>query len=330
MAQYERAWFVSPEGERRYFWHKLGGTWSQGAYELTIFEMKRAQRELYESGDVYHYTSLTAFQNIIENQNLWFSDYAYLNDSSEVRHGVGMANEIFGGVLDGSHADERTLLERILILPADKQPRICVACFSMDRDSLTQWKGYGSHAVGVAFGVTPLRFYFDLGKGVHVRYVPVIYDTEMKQRILGSFASDWSEAHKRDREEGHGHHLKSYKMLSGVFYEIVSVLKDDAFRDEREFRFIYQESPFIEPGMFSPAAKLFRFNGTVLAPYTTAADIFRSQPNPKGAQFPRVTISEVIVGPHPKSGLVAASVREFLASRGYSNVAVHVSKIPFR
>ena len=43
---------------------------------------------------LFHYTSSTAFLNIIKSGELWFSDFRYMNDLSELNYGVELFKRI--------------------------------------------------------------------------------------------------------------------------------------------------------------------------------------------------------------------------------------------
>src|SRR3954465_10650215 len=43
---------------------------------------------------LYHYTTLEGFKSIIENGCLWGSNFAYLNDSTELLYGKNIVREI--------------------------------------------------------------------------------------------------------------------------------------------------------------------------------------------------------------------------------------------
>jgi hypothetical protein len=48
---------------------------------------------------LYHYTSGAAFMNILTSNELWFADFRYLNDLSEMRYGIDLFKAGTGGVI---------------------------------------------------------------------------------------------------------------------------------------------------------------------------------------------------------------------------------------
>jgi hypothetical protein len=44
---------------------------------------------------LFHYTSSAAFLSIIDNNTLWFSDFRYMNDLSELSYGIDLVKAAF-------------------------------------------------------------------------------------------------------------------------------------------------------------------------------------------------------------------------------------------
>jgi len=305
--------------------------WWDVITQIRNHELARVQRPLNRYRYAYHYTTLAALKSILESQELWLTDYAYLNDSSEVRHGIELAREEFEAGLRGATRGTAKVLRTLLEIPTERQPRICVACFSFERDSLTQWKGYGRDHVGIAIGIEPLPFFTTLAYPRELSYSPIIYDPQVKRELLRGFAHDWSTLRDRDLKEGLIESNDAYESLprSG-FFELLSMMKDEAFRDERELRFVYQEDP---EGTISKldgrAPKRFRIAGDILTPYTTTKDIVQRSAVFSAADS-KLRFHEIIVGPHPHAALIQSGIRELLTEYRYEDVEVNVSKVPFR
>jgi len=91
----ERVALPTFDGRDRYFWRNPDMPWWMLSTHIRNLELARVHRPLYAARHVYHYTTVAAFKSIIDSQELWLTDYAYLNDSSEVRHGLELAREVF-------------------------------------------------------------------------------------------------------------------------------------------------------------------------------------------------------------------------------------------
>jgi hypothetical protein len=329
-AVWERVRIDSYSGDERYFWRSSGSAWSSLEKDLRTREFALAQREDHTNEHVYHYTTVAAFKQIIETQELWLSDYAYLNDSSEITHGLALAGDVF----ETSPAADKgcgDLFRSFLSLAPEDQPRICVACFSFERDSLTQWKGYGAGTLGISFGIDATAFARSTGNMHTARYTSVVYRDTVKRHLLRTFAHDWGLLLGRDRAAGDGH-LDSYEKIARIyFFELLAMLKHESFRDEREFRIIYQEHSRLFAGAsLDLAPKRFRIAGPLIVPFTSTRDMSSLRlARGQGSDGSRIAIIDVVVGPHALKDLAASGIREFLHEHGY-DVDVEPSRVPFR
>lgn len=333
----ERVSLPTYDGSERYFWHYFDLPWS--ALSPTRRELARVQQQLYIAPHAYHYTTIPAFKSIIESQELWLTDYPYLNDSSEVRHGLELAKAVFTDALSSGDQLTREMLQGLLDALADEQPRICVACFSFARDNLTQWKGYGGGASGVAFGISPTDFREGVRNPLETNISPVIYDDQVKRALLEGFVHDWTMLYQRDSRDGDANvHYYSSTLRSHLF-DLISTFKDAAFADERELRYVYHENlALFNEYVFMKAPKRFRADGSLVVPYTTTRDLSvirlhdgtSALPDSEKTQRSELRLVDVIVGPHRHAELAAAGLRELLDANGYSSISVHQSSVPFR
>jgi hypothetical protein len=328
--KWSRGFLDSADGRRRYFWHNEQNGWWDVITQLRNHELARIQRPLHICEYVYHYTTLSALKSIVESQEFWLTDYAYLNDSTEVRHGVDLARDEFDAGLAGATSETAAVFRTLLTVPTEQKPRICVACFSFERDSLTQWKGYGREHAGVAIGIEPFPFFKGLAYPRELSWAPVIYDQQTKRQLLRGFAHDLSALRDRDLKAG-SVQVDAYESISrDRFFELLSMMKHEAFRDERELRFVYQEDPESPISRFDGRApKRFRVAGGLLVPYTTTKDIGQRS-SVFDATENKLVLHEIVVGPHPHAELIQSGVREFLAANGLEGVEVNMSNVPFR
>jgi hypothetical protein len=327
---WERGFLESFDGRSRYFWRQPDGGWWEVATQLRNHEIGRLAKAVTEDTSIYHYTTLGALKSIIENQELWLTDYEYLNDASEIRHGVEVAREVFAVAVSDATAESAAVLSALLDIPRDQLPRICVSCFSTPRDSLTQWKGYGGGQAGVAIAIQPRSFLEGLGYPRELQLAEILYDPTTKRQVLQGFFHDW--AALRDKDMAAGSALPGlYESLPrGYFVELLAMMKDDAFSDERELRYVYMEDASgLLTRFHGRALKRFRTSGHLLVPYTTTKDLSNRSSIGEVLEY-RLNLHEVIVGPHPHKDLIVSGLREFLDEHGYQDVVVSPSKIPFR
>jgi hypothetical protein len=154
--------------------------------------MKQMKREILNDvlserpdGLLYHYTTQTGLLGIIGRKQIWATHTQYLNDSREFSHAlqvvrdeleayrsshqaeVDMENIAIHGTplpfeLGSHHGNVDRILEG-MIQNVDTSARcesinVCVASFSENGDSLSQWRAYAQSAVSAsAFAARDLR-----------------------------------------------------------------------------------------------------------------------------------------------------------------------------
>ena len=318
-------------GEPRYFWRVAGAGWWSISHAVHMRELVLVQHQIAPAPRrIYHYTTAAAFKMIIESQELWLSDYRFLNDSSEVTHGLNLVEAVLATRSPTMTPAVSKLFSAMLSRDAENQPRVCVACFSLERDSLTQWKGYGDRALGVCFGVDPVLFVTAAG-GVHAsRFSPVIYRDDLKYHLLQSFVHDWSRLAALDSDDESVPKGLYEKIVRLYLFELIAMLKDSAFKDEREVRLIYiDHAKSFADVPLQVAATRYRCSGALVVPFTTTKDV-AALPHAQPKLRSRIDITDVVVGPHPLKDLATVGLREFLLAHGYVDVTVDASAVPFR
>jgi hypothetical protein len=345
-AKYKRESFVAADGEPRFFWLSENQSYGWVVRPTIRSELSRLAQP---NGDVpiYHYTSLEGFHGIVESDDLWLTESAFMNDASEIEHGIELSQDVFESFV-ASGSPIASVLESLTSVAAAQRPRINVACFSSARDSLSQWRAYSKNTVGVALGFVPKDLLSGLGYPSECTLVPVLYSDAQKHALLDTFARFFSEAYSRDaqRKISVAQRDGSYKeffpiegyaaSLTSIFFELVASCKHSAFADEREIRLVYSEhNEAIEAFGLQRAEKRFRNADGFLAPYTTIADIRQAHQNlhshlKQSIENQRLPLMEIVVGPHPRAELAARSIRHYLDARGYGDVPVLQSAAPYR
>lgn len=263
----------------------------------------------------FHYTSLQGFLGMIGTHELWLSDYAYLNDVAELAHGAARARDIYAEVAN-ARPTSRTMLQA-QGNPDLSRHRVCVASFSMDPDSLGQWRAYGPIAIGFELS------YMNFGYANTVQLGPVVYDPKAQDEMLRLFAhlnaSAWERESQRERRRLRGLYTDSPDRL----LDLVAFFKNHGFSDEREIRMVHTESPRMAERLpHALAPERFRASNGLIVPYVTTRDLHEKHPE-------RLPIREVVIGPGPKAGTLMSGVKRALAAGGY-DVPVRVSGVTYR
>ncbi len=281
-------------------------------------------------GWLYHYTDVTGLMGIVHEGGLWLTDARYMNDRSEVEHGIKIAAGVLKAVLDdpvyAPTADR--LRETVYRLQNTTRPRVCVASFCEDGDNLSQWRAYGSNGSRVALGFDPLGGSFRALTECHLRRV--VYDQQLQRDWLRMAVHFHHVGLQHDRAISPGRkreYVEKYfsEILYSALYDLAVCFKDKAFIDEREWRFVYNENWPEDMVEMLRTKTYYRVRGRMIVPYVTMSDLV-SKDAPKSI----LPLQEVVVGPQPEADLVARGIGEFLKNEGYDHIVVRLSQTSFR
>lgn len=337
--KYRRKFFTAGDGEPRFFWISENEPYVLAIRNTVRSELLRLAQP--RGGPMYHYTSLEGFQGIVGTGDLWLTESAFMNDASEIEHGIDLSREVFDIISANGSPIADTLLQ-LTNIPMSERPRINIACFSSSRDNLSQWRAYSKNTLGIALGFTQEHLLSALGYPSECQLTPILYSETHKRALIECFARFFSEAYQQDSQrkisvkQRDGSDREFYpvdgyeSLLRSLFFELVASCKHSAFADEHEVRLFYSEhNEIIESFGLQRAKRRFRPANGYLAPYTTTDDIRQAYP-PRELTRQKLPLTEVIIGPHPRSDLAALSLRIFLDAHGYNHVPVNQSAAPYR
>jgi hypothetical protein len=103
------------------------------------------------SGVVWHHTDANGALGVIDGGAVWATWARYLNDETEVRHGIETIHAVWDEVREQySRAD---LIERLLRDREERADELLSRCFvycaTVQVDSLSTYRGYGTYALGI-------------------------------------------------------------------------------------------------------------------------------------------------------------------------------------
>jgi hypothetical protein len=276
------------------------------------------------SGLIYHYTNQSGLLGIVRNGELWATHNQYLNDRKEFLHALEFARSAVDDLLAGPFEVGSTGETRRNLLYKMRQNlrwslesvNICVASFSEDGDSLSQWRAYGGHS-GFALGFQGERVRASAdAEGWYL--APCIYDWEQQKAIVVALIHEvirqvlTGEPIEEDEKGSEVGNLFAY------LYRYAPILKDRAFREEKEWRIISRPLHCTTKGFD------YREGRSALVPY------FRFPVCKAGESFP---LREVVVGPTQDQERSQYSLESFLASKNIINrinCAIRGSSVPYR
>ncbi|KIP88762.1 MULTISPECIES: DUF2971 domain-containing protein [Pseudomonas] len=202
----------------------------------------------------YRYATADTFENMLQSQELWFSDLRKMNDWDEYAAGFRIANELI--------ADEFPQYASILgeISPERMSDlfMVLICSFSSHGDCLSMWRGYGENGKGAAIGYDTheienhhlfARFLQKMdpvnGK---VKFNSVIYSEENYREIIRqNITRVFSISSEADPEEIPLILEFRKKMLGSVLVRLCTLYKNDFFVDEREIRGFIEINEHADP-----------------------------------------------------------------------------------
>lgn len=196
---------------------------------------------------IYHYCSSQTFLKIIENKEIWLSASNNMNDAAEGVWYKDCIKNVLNMNVDYLGVDFCNLIiNSCEFLHTPKY----ISCFSLDGDSLSQWRAYADDGSGVAIGFDEdcLDANSDLPIGnlkpldslniSKVRYVSKVdIELEIKNQL------------ERVKDENADNDTCNF-LLSNYFYLNYMTIKNIAFEEENEKRLIYTPIVEIESGNF--------------------------------------------------------------------------------
>lgn len=313
-----------------------------------------------ENTIVYHYTGACSLLSILENECVRFSDIRYMNDRSETIFFVkrliefitenGDQHPFFRDVVNQLLAEND--YDQILDLSIDKikykdipglkmqAQRAFIFCTCDEPDLLNMWNYYASSGTytGYNIGLSVINFLktFDVEQvgtmeSFIVYYGHVLYTKKQQFEEIKSLAKEIDKYSLFDSiAQGISHAtvtIRQYIETRGPFF------KNDSFRAEKEYRFLFSIANDRIPHSNKDANKYFgKYNKKlcegfcerrgVIVPYMQVA-------------IPENSISRITMSPMMEYEIAKSSIKELLKVKGIlgtnkTEVPIFKSKIPIR
>ncbi|RUM18783.1 DUF2971 domain-containing protein [Rhizobium phaseoli] len=279
--------------------------------------VKKSSPDTKTPAHLTHYTDLAGLKGIIENNELWLSHAAFLNDPQELEHGVEQTKKVLNNLLDGKAVEPTATARQKLIKDiADdmenfERPAAYIVCFCERSDILSQWRGYASRqGVSITFKMSGLRSCFS---ELDAELLQVAYGiNEAKRHLRTAIAEKFPDIvddfdYMLGTEEDDAIRRKFKDLLA----TLVPRFKHYGFREEQEWRLVVRNPP-IDKLKFRP-------RGQLMLPYLELKS--------KNKKLP---ISAVRIGPGVNDEAVEKSIRFFLETCGYDPDLVETSSTPYR
>ena len=259
-----------------------------------------------------HYTTIPGLIGIVTSKCLWASNASFLNDRTELLHGLNAAEKAIERLTSTRAMNhwKDTLKQAIEKLEDGEMPDTFVTCFCRDDDNLSQWRGYGGSEQGVSITFDRKKLDARLKNQKAILYQVTYAKYSTASKLREDLKGELAELAEIDDILGEGTAEEKYRDVFKRLSGLLPKFKHLGFRDEREWRYVVQGTDI----------KLnFRASRNRVVPYIHLGE--SEEPLP---------IISVRVGPGDDQALTAQSLRTFLSSQGYKDVKVKLSDVPFR
>jgi hypothetical protein len=283
------------------------------------------QRRHHAAPDLlYHYTDAAGLRGIVQGKELWASNAAFLNDSTEVVYIKQVLQQVTAELQ--ARYDHPIVGAFLALLDSTfheivvEGTEVFVSCFCENGDLLSQWRGYPPSGGGYAIGFR--SEVIARGRLLH----QIIYDLATQQQILRELLTTSCEYLAVSDDLTPEYVAKAVtlamQMTTGNLAFCSFSFKHPGFSEEKEWRLIRVMVRGEEPPR--GGTPLFRERGTGLLPYTDLPLERAGDTEPP--------IATVKVGPTAHPELAVSATRRLLESAGYANAAEMVtsSEIPLR
>lgn len=273
---------------------------------------------------LFHYTSSSAFLNIIQSGELWFSDFRYMNDLSELNYGVQLLTRRLKERAETARGDDAMVLS-VTLNQLEQEVRatdIFVFCMCEQNNLLNQWRVYGKDTVPVSIEFATRGFMFVNWAPHSFEIVPMVYDQQHQQKIADDVVSaglEYMQAH-RAAIFASTQALQDYGTLfASSCIGWSSCMKHPQFAVEKEWRLAIRW----EPGPRFNLGQNYRSSPIGIIPYLVA----RPEDEALGSKLP---IRSVTIGPCAHPAIQRQTIHDLLYQHNMADKDVIVSDLPIR
>jgi hypothetical protein len=276
---------------------------------------------------VWHYTTGDGLLGIIQSGTIYATQVSCLNDRTEIRYAERLFRQALVDLRRSIVSDtESEFVDTLLrteendVTTEESVSDFFVACFSAERDDLSQWRAYGGGEGGYAIAFFTKAF-------VHPSHfvARVNYDSQVQVDVASALAAATVRFYREGLERRGGDERASWPIHFSIAWahiigKLAPMVKDPAFRAEHECRIIHELSPEgIHRLKFRQRQSLLAMHiPLVFLPVDTTRD------------WPPLPIVEVMVGPSRHKETSRLSTLALLRQKGYTDVPVTVSAVPFQ
>lgn len=282
---------------------------------------------------LWHYTDAGGLQGILDKEELWASDTRFLNDATEINYGLEVAEEAVEVAARSGRWKTSTshFLQRVMASDGANltgllraRSEVYVACLCEKGDLLSQWRAYAGRDTAGGYALqfrhrAPVTGWIDHLGREKLQLQRVIYDRDEQLAAFSSLIELLAPVYDVDHSERRMDAVAK-NLIDGVL-EFATFCKHPSFREEREWRVVYERSSDVKP-----LKVRHRISRGLFVPYVAL-----ELPAAVGAMAGHLPITEVRCGPSPEPELKQDGVNRLLrSSKTFKHVEVSGSDSPLR
>ena len=272
--------------------------------------------------NLFHYTTVQGLFGIIESQCFWLTNIQYMNDLSENTHARTLIKNILNEISTKNKYPEgfskylkAEYLNQTDIFGPDYNKNY-IACFTNNGDSLPMWIMYGKDC-GVAIEI-------DLASEYQFTFAPkcffrdMLYDEIILQRFVETAVDMYCGAYIELKADENIDDYIIDDIMENLPRDIIIYtinVKNKSFSHESETRLLYTATD---------CDKIkYRVKNNFIISYV-------EMPPRQLNGDKKLPIKSIIVGPGEEQDIVKASISDFIKSKGYNDIEIKSSIIPYR
>lgn len=283
---------------------------------------------------LYHYTTTDSFIKIIESEKLWLTNCRFMNDSSELQYPIDITKKAINDLIikkDYSSEFQNNVLKLVPDALKTVKDRNYIVCFTSNGDSLPMWNTYGKSGLAIEFDLSDKDS--QIINQMKNLFFKIQYDEKSVINNINKMVDEIYANYIKNKEN-------DKKIPDSMFYLVLAhslvtlgmFYKYPAFKTEKEIRCLYYSPVNADDPIFEPEDIKFRKKGNTIASYVEIPSsnlhlLNKDQLNKFNHKLP---IKSVTVGPGLDQDIKEEGLKTFLERKGYSEVEIKKSKIPYR
>jgi hypothetical protein len=204
---------------------------------------------------LYHYTSFSGVQGIVNSNHLWATDFRYLNDESELIYGADLLSSELEEFAKSLSPSESSLLNKLAAYFKDHHAEYrnfqetYIISLTEAPDVLSQWRAYSDSGKGhcIEFDLSDSTLFTVISEGTPwaMEMLPVIYDEVHQKNLVRSGirqlveylnTTEWTLNRISKASEAEQGTIMGF--LMHAFDPFITAFKHPGFAEEREWRAI--------------------------------------------------------------------------------------------